>query len=183
MKALAVFAVLLFAAAATSAAGLTMDTVLQGDLGTLSLRAEATWDGSSWLYAYALNCDSIGSKMVHVFTLDNPSLSEYYGAGNDVQFENPAWPESAFLEWRNVTQGLAEGQSAIFSFRSLFEPAETPVFVMVVNGGTAAWGETLGMSDRLPGQTEVIPEAGSLCLAAMGLSLTSAVRPLIGRRA
>lgn len=172
----AILAVILVLAV-TPASALTRDSLLQGNLGLLSLHAEASWDGSGWLYQYTLTCDSTAPRVAHVFSLDNPYGSVYTEAANTGGFLDPIWSSGVTPEWRNVTAGLSEGDSATFSFKSIYAPADENVFVMVLNGGTAAWGDTIGMSDKATNSpAPAIPEAGTLSLAAAGMAALSGLR-------
>ncbi len=171
--------IVVFVLAAVPTWAISKDSLLQGDLGVLALHAEATWDGSLWLYEYTLTCQSIDSRIAHVFSLDNPNMSAYINASNDSGFIDPSWPDLTIPEWRNITTGLVQGQTAKFSFQSAYEPVDN-VFAMVVNGGTAAWGETLGMSNRT-NDNPVVPEPGAMMLAAVGLATVSGLRRQLSR--
>lgn len=161
--------VALLAVVVAPASAITFDSILTGTIGTLNLHAEANWTGSAWLYEYTLQCTNTKS-IVHVFSVGNPNKSAYSGANNTAGFANPVWnPTQAAIQWSGSS--LSNGQTAVFSYESLFQPAPQYVSALVVDSGTYATGQTLGMNSML--NSPAVPEAGTLSLAVGGLAAVS----------
>lgn len=135
-------------------------SVLDGDMGSLSLVADTTQTGDVWTYTYALTFDTKAEHggNVHSFSVDNLGKHAYNTAANTGNFTNPTFTGSNYVGW---TLGeMIPGQTVTFSYTSLFAPDVVPVWATVGDHGTSASGYTIGMN------IGSIPEPGSL--AALG---------------
>jgi hypothetical protein len=153
-----------FALAAGAAAdGWVLDSILSGDLGTLDLHTEVTFDGQFYHYVYELTATSVVSP-INAYTVMNPRGLGFLGPGNagaDIEFLDPEpGPDLVEIGWCNGV--LYHGGTAAFYYDSVFGPGG--VLTGADGGGLTATGVTLGM----------VPEPGMISLvgaAWLGLAL------------
>ena len=126
----------------------------------------------------------IGVSDVHIFGLENPNASEFFGAANvpdpdaGKHFTDPTYSvllPSANVEWidgnlKAPVLGVIDTRT--FSYKSYFAPMVIPVYAYVIDGGDSAEGETLGMGATVPEPSSL----AALLFGAVGLV------PLVMRR-
>lgn len=173
LRAITVIAVLLLAGSVCCHA-VTYDTQLTGTIGTLDLHAEANWTGTIWQYTYTLTyTQSTVGGIIKTFQVENPYQVPYLNSNNSLSFTNPAYDPMAYsLDWINGR--LAPGETAVFSYESLYVPEVGQTFTLTVDAGQNAGGLTLGMSDTM------VPEPGSF--AVLGAMASGALFSLRRRR-
>ena len=155
-----------------------LDSELSGALGTFSLDSTVYRDlvGSNYeyTYEYALTFVSYGAgeDLAEGFRLGNPSKVPIFNMSNTGDFGNFADGVYDPISWSNGF--MEEGDTVVFSFKSLYRPFEDPITVncFVVDGAKTATGQTLGMA-------AMIPEPSAF--ATLGLGILGMV-PMLRRR-
>lgn len=154
------------------------DSVITGNLGTFSLDATVYRDlvDSRYVYTYeyALTYDTYGAEefLAEGFQIGNLSKAAIFDVSNTGDFTDFADGVYDPIVW--LGNYIDEGQTVTFSFKSFNRPFENPISVNcnVLDGGTTAIGETIGMA-------AMIPEPSAF--AAVGLGILG-VLPMIKRR-
>ena len=140
-----------------------MDSVLQGDLGSLDLHTAVTFDSITGIYTYTYELTATNViAPVHHFDVGNPNQLKFFDAQNvgaTQPFDDPvyqSWLTSVLWSYGEIKPG----GSATFSYQSYY-PAEVGS-VSAMDFGTRAIGETYVM----------VPEpitAGGFGLLLLGL--------------
>ncbi len=135
-------------------------------------------DGSAFLYTYTYTLTYLsGTATAHDFGIDNPNDSAFFNASNTPtsggHFVDPVYVAGSydFIEW-NTGGSLPVNGTDTFSYQSLYKPQDVDVYAFMMDGGSTAQGEVIGMSD-------VIPEPSALAALALGIL---AVAPKLVRR-
>lgn len=152
----------IIAMAAVSASAVTQHNELTGTLGTVDLDSTVTYDSGTglWTYSYDMYNRTGNVDAIHVFVMANPALSPFEQAGNDSAFVDPASSSDPFLQWLGGSIEL--GAHGSFSYQSTAAPDIVNVDALVIDGGTVASGQTLGMSAAIPEPSCLASLAGLL---------------------
>lgn len=151
----------------------TLNTILTGDLGSLTLNAKAsTADDVVWCYEYWLTSVSPQGTpanphdYVHSFSIGNPGRYSFYDAGNDGGYTSPAFSgtSSVLYLWQNTAEPTAT--TVKFWYYSIYSPIVVPTHAL--DGGTGVYGKTLGM----------VPEPMSMLLGTLGLGCVAGLKRL-----
>jgi MYXO-CTERM domain-containing protein len=126
-----------------AAVGRTMHSELTGDLGSLDLWAEVTFQRGVGSYFYSYELTAVGTNSaVHHIDLGNPNALYFWDAFNDGIFADPVYqPYLTSMIWGEGD--LAPGEAVRFGFYSDYPPAK--VSISAFNRGQRSMGATLGM--------------------------------------
>jgi hypothetical protein len=164
VTALVAFATSLLAVGAVSADWL-MDSVLEGELGSLDLHCVVSLDSGVYTYTYELTATAVVNP-VHLFDVGNPNQLVFTDAvnwGTSHSFTDPTYKD--FLTSVAWTNGeLKFGETGTFVYETVYAPME--VFTSVSGGGISSDGVTLGMMIPEPGMLSLV---GLCALGALGL--------------
>lgn len=133
------------------------------NVGQLTVYSLVTRDAGVYTYSYTVTYD-VGSADVHIFGLENPNDAAYSDAANDVAFDNPIYSAGSYasIEWNgDAIRVLGVGETAQFSYKSLYAPQDIDVYCYAIDGGAAAEGGAIGMGD-------VIPEPAGMLVLIVG---------------
>jgi hypothetical protein len=163
---LLVLCVIAALAAGAAADSWILDSVLSGDLGTLDLRTEVSFDGQIYHYEYELTATAVVSP-INVFGVMNPCGRSFGGPGNEgayIDFVNPIPdPHSDYVGWHHGV--LFSGGTALFYYESAYGPGRVAAKVGGAGrSGPAARGDALGMVPE-PGLVSLV---GLACLGLVG---------------
>jgi hypothetical protein len=135
------------------------------NVGQLTVYSLVTKDAGVYTYSYSVTYD-VGTADVHIFGLENPNDAAYSDAANSMTFDNPIYSAGYYanIEWAgDAMRVLSVGQTAQFSYKSLYAPQDIDVYCYAIDGGAAADGGAIGMGD-------VIPEPASMLVLIAGVA-------------
>lgn len=167
-----------------SASAYTSYITGEDSVGSITCNATVS-HGLDGIYTYSYELTyTTGTNDVHIFSVEDPSASEFFLAANvpaDVppvanHFLDPTYDvENPWVTWINGNLKAPVGgvvDTRTFSYQSYYAPAEIDVFTYVMNGGDFAFGTTLGMGALIPEPSSF----AALLFGAVGLV------PLVIRR-
>ena len=168
---LAVLLVLAPCVPASAGRSLQSDLTGTGDVTDVKCLATANQDPTSGIYTYtyqitystgaALSMDIFGVQNTNFITsFDAANLPSESGTG---VFTNPADGSEDHIEWDNGLLNL--GSIRTFSYQSYCAPQDMTVYAYGIDGGSMAFGPTIGAGAEIPEPTGLT----ALVLGVVGL--------------